>query len=165
MAYPTEGVWGLGCDPFNPSAVHRLLDIKQRSEDQGLVLIAGGIDVLLPLIRPPVTTAMLEAFNQWPAAITFVFPASDEVPKWVRGKHDGIALRISAHPLACRLCQQWGRPLVSTSANLSGQPAALDEATVRRVFGDKIDTLVPGSVLTPGKPSEIRTLDGKILRS
>lgn len=164
IAYPTEGVYGLGCSPFNCQAVQEILYLKNRHQDQGLILIAAGIKDLLPLIRPPVTTKMLNAFNAWPAAITVIFPASEQVPAWIRGKHDSVALRVTAHPLANHLCQAFGGPIVSTSANPSGLPAAITADQVLNYFGDKIPCVLDGDVLSPGKASQIVSLDGQHLR-
>jgi L-threonylcarbamoyladenylate synthase len=164
IAYPTEGVFGLGCDPFNPQAVQRLLQLKQRARDNGLILIGSGLNQLLDLIHNPLCAEALEAFSRWPAAVTIVFPASAKVPALVRGRHAGVALRVTAHPLANRLCQLFGKPVVSTSANRSGIPPALNVSTVAREFGDKIDGILPGELLQPGQPSLIRQLDGHTLR-
>jgi len=164
VAYPTEGVFGLGCDPYNRDAVHRLLRLKNRPVAQGLILIAAGIGDLLPLIKPPLTPAMLEAFNRWPAPRTVLFPPSELPPPWILGQHSTVALRVTAHPLANRVCRLFGQPLVSTSANRRGQPAAVEAEAVSACFGDKIDAIVPGQVLTPGQPSQITDLAGNTLR-
>jgi len=164
IAYPTEGVFGLGCDPFNAEAVNKLLHLKNRAQSQGLILIAAGVKDLLPLIQPPLTGVMLAQFNHWPAALSVLFPASNKVPPWIKGSHSTVALRVTAHPLANRLCQLWGKPLVSTSANPHGRPPAVDEKAVCRYFADKIDALVTGQVLNPGQTSRIITLDGGTLR-
>ncbi len=164
VAYPTEGVFGLGCDPFNRKAISRLLHLKRRPVEKGLILIGAGIKDLLPVIAPPVTPAMLAAFNQWPAARTVLFPAADGLPEWIRGTHDTVALRVPAHPLACELCRCFGGPLVSTSANPPGQLAAVEGEAVRDYFGDKIDAMVPGQVLTPGQASRIVDLTGNTIR-
>ena len=164
VAYPTEGVFGLGCDPFNRKAVTRLLRLKHRPVEKGLILIAAGIKDLLPVIAPPVTPTMMAAFNQWPAARTVLFPAADGLPEWIRGAHDTVALRVPAHPLACELCRCFGGPLVSTSANPPGLPAAVKGETVCHYFGDKIDAIIPGQVLMPGQTSRIVDLTGNTIR-
>lgn len=122
IAYPTEAVWGLGCDPLNHTAVARLLQIKQRAVDKGLILVASRVQQLqglvdlgsLPLPRLQVVQA------SWPGPHTWIVPVGPGAPAWIGGQHRGIAVRISAHPTVRALCEAWGHALVSTSANLAG---------------------------------------------
>lgn len=165
IAYPTEGVWGLGCDPFNAGAVRRLLDLKQRSEAKGLIMIAasiGQIDSWLAGLDAH-QKAAVEA--TWPGPYTWIVPAAT-APQWLRGEHDSLAVRVSDHAGVRLLCEAWGGPLVSTSANRSGQPALLDEESVRREFGAVLDAIVPGPLGADPRPSEIRdALSGVVLRA
>ena len=125
IAYPTEAVWGLGCDPRNEDAVLRLLAIKQRAVEKGLILIASHLDQLRPYLELATlpTDNLAAVLATWPGAHTWVMPASAEAPRWITGAHDGIAVRISAHPTVIELCNAFDGALVSTSANLSGQDA------------------------------------------
>jgi L-threonylcarbamoyladenylate synthase len=142
IAYPTEAVWGLGCDPFNEAAVTRLLAIKQRDVAKGLILIAGDHSQLAGLLdwdRLPRDRSDT-VYASWPGPNTWIVPATARVPHWITGEHTGVAVRISAHPLVAVLCENFGGPLVSTSANLSGQPPAfardqLDPALLARLDG------------------------------
>jgi L-threonylcarbamoyladenylate synthase len=122
IAYPTEAVWGLGCDPFDEAAVTRLLAIKQRPVDKGLILVAGELAQLDDLLDwEALPTDRSEAvFASWPGPRTWIVPASGRVPHWITGAHDGVAVRVSAHPLVVALCTAFGGPLVSTSANPAG---------------------------------------------
>jgi L-threonylcarbamoyladenylate synthase len=122
IAYPTEAVWGLGCDPFDEAAVTRLLAIKQRPVDKGLILVAGELAQLDDLLDwEALPTDRSEAvFASWPGPHTWIVPASGRVPHWITGAHDGVAVRVSAHPLVVALCTAFGGPLVSTSANPAG---------------------------------------------
>ncbi len=142
IAYPTEAVWGLGCDPFDETAVMRLLAIKQRPVDKGLILIAADLAQLQPLLDLPAMpeTRLAEVLASWPGPHTWVLPASATAPRWITGTHPGIAVRVSAHPTVVALCRAFGGPLVSTSANLAGAPAAflreqLDPAVLALVGG------------------------------
>ena len=142
IAYPTEAVWGLGCDPFDETAVMRLLAIKQRPVDKGLILIAADLAQLQPLLDLPAVpeTRLAEVLASWPGPHTWVLPASATAPRWITGTHPGIAVRVSAHPTVVALCRAFGGPLVSTSANLAGAPAAflreqLDPAVLALVGG------------------------------
>ncbi|KLJ00104.1 Sua5/YciO/YrdC/YwlC family protein [Luteimonas sp. FCS-9] len=167
VAYPTEGVWGLGCDPFDAGAVHRLLDIKRRPVDKGVILVAGTPAQLAGIVD----WAGLDAghrdavLGSWPGPNTWIVPALPTVPGWLTGAHAGIAVRVSAHPGVVALCAAFGGPLVSTSANLSGEPAvhaadALDPRLLAR-----IDGVAAGETGARREPSTIRdAATGRVLR-
>ncbi|MUV13321.1 L-threonylcarbamoyladenylate synthase [Noviluteimonas gilva] len=126
LAYPTEAVWGLGCNPFDEAAVLRLLAIKQRPVDKGVILVASDLaqfdDLLawdqLPRERADAVRA------QWPGPRTWIVPATARVPRWITGTHTGVAVRVSDHPDVVAICRAFGGPIVSTSANLAGEPPA-----------------------------------------
>lgn len=167
IAYPTEAVWGLGCDPRQEAAVRRLLQIKRRPVEKGVIVVASGLerlrDWLDPDALPPARRAAV--FASWPGPNTWILPASRHAPAWITGRHRGIAVRISAHPLVARLCQAWEAPLVSTSANLAGMPPArrrdeLDPALLR-----DIDGLLDGATGGLAQPTPIRdALTGDVVR-
>lgn len=160
IAYPTEGVFGLGCLPGDASAVERILTIKQRDPRQGLILIAANRE---QLARWTDTREPLTASDSAP--VTWVVPASPEVPPWIRGRHDGVAVRITAHPTAAALCVAAGSALVSTSANVSGLKPAANTYVLRRQFRGLVDYIVPGRCGPATGPSEIRHLvSGETLR-
>jgi len=126
IAYPTEAVWGIGCDPFDEAAVLRLLALKQRPVDKGLILVAAALeqfDGLLDWERLPPDRAEA-VYASWPGPHTWIVPTTGRVPHWITGTHDGVAARVSAHPMVVALCMGFGGPIVSTSANLSGAPPA-----------------------------------------
>lgn len=165
IAYPTEGVFGLGCDPFNESAVHKLLAIKQRPIEKGLILIAANWEQIQDLIGsiPEMQRTTIE--SSWPGPETWVFPASQSAPSWICGSHSSIALRITAHPIAQSLCQAFGKPIVSTSANLSSQPPTRDTKTTKQQFSTLIDYTLPGNIGKLSGPTPIRdALTGKHIR-
>lgn len=165
VAYPTEAVYGLGCDPFNADAVLRLLAFKRRSVDKGLILIAADFAQLEPLVAPLTAEQHRMLQTTWPGPTTWLLPAQASVPGWITGKHDCVALRITAHPLAKALCSAVGYPIVSTSANISRQPAARTPLTIRRYFNDRLDYILTGSLGGRDKPTVIRDLvTGKTLR-
>ena len=164
IAYPTEGVFGLGCLPRDTDAVQRLLDIKKRDPSKGLILIAANASQFDDWIDLPDAVLMPEPDPTQP--ITWIVPASSRVPPVVRGDNAGLAVRITTNPVAGNICRSVASPVVSTSANLSGQAVAPDEETLRRQFGDLVDYVVPGACGPASGPSEIRELlSGKILRS
>lgn len=164
MAYATESCFGLGCDPFNVAAIRRILAIKARPNHKGLIVIAANLAQLAPLIKP-LTAAQLATVNQyWPGPFTFLLPASERVPALLRGKHDKIAVRVTAHGEAAALCRALGSAVVSTSANRSGQVSLKSARQCRMAFGARVLT-VSGHIGKRRKPSTIIDLDtGRVLR-
>ena len=163
VAYPTEGVFGLGCLPDNFEAVARILTIKKRDPGMGLVLIISDIDQLAGWTDAPLDSDSLTSTLEKP--VTWIVPATAEVPWWIRGDHAGVAVRKTEHPVARALCRETDSPLVSTSANISGRPPARSVYVLRRVLGALVDYVVPGECGPAHGPSEIRILEtGKILR-
>lgn len=166
IAYPTEAVYGLGCDPDDGAAVLRLLDIKQRSLDKGLILIAAQFSALQPYLAP-INKAQLGKLQQvWPGPVTWVLPAHPMVPFWLRGTHTSVAVRVTAHPIAAALCAACGGVLVSTSANISNRLPARTALAVRRRFGTCLDYIVNGPLGGLDKPTPIYdAVSGRVLRS
>lgn len=165
IAYPTEGVWGFGCDPLNMRACLRLLALKRRPWDKGLVLIADHFDALAPFVELPSRSAYRRAAATWPGPVTWVFPASVYAPDWITGGRDSIAVRVTAHPVAAALCRRFGDALVSTSANRSTHPPARSATELRLKFRRGIDALVPGALGGLKGPTPIRDLaTGHLLR-
>ena len=146
IAYPTEAVWGLGCDPFDEAAVARLLAIKQRPADKGLILIAGALEQFDGLLDwDALPTDRGEAvIASWPGPHTWIVPATGRVPYWITGAHDGVAVRVSAHPVVVGLCAAFGRPLVSTSANLAGEAPAYHRGELDPLLLEQLDGLCEG---------------------
>lgn len=166
VAYPTEAVFGLGCDPDSQSAVEALLELKQRSWEKGLILIAANYEQLLPYIDDTrlTTSQKQHIFSFWPGPVTWVIPVRNTTPKWLTGRFDSIAVRVSDHSQVRELCLAFGKPLVSTSANLSGLNPCRTEQDVRQQFGDTFPVL-SGQVGGRENPSEIRdALTGKLFR-
>jgi L-threonylcarbamoyladenylate synthase len=165
IAYPTEAVWGLGCDPFNAHAVRSLRRLKRRERDNGLILIASSFEQVAPLMAPLPTARLLQMRASWPGPVTWVAPAAAGVPDWVRGPGATVALRVTAHPLAAALCYVFGAPVVSSSANISGRPPARTALAVRRQLGAGLDYVLPGAVGGRARPSTLRDArDGRVLR-
>ena len=158
IAYPTEAVWGLGCDPANRSAVERLLCLKQRQIDKGLILIAGSQTQVSTYTASLSETHRQTLAESWPGPHTWLLPAESLVPSWIRGKHTSVAVRVSAHPIVQALCHAFGGPLVSTSANPQGKPAAVSRAELDHYFGESLDGIAPGELGGLSTPSAIRDL-------
>jgi L-threonylcarbamoyladenylate synthase len=164
LAYPTEAVWGLGCDPLNLRTVRRLLELKHRPVDKGLILIAADFSDLEPFLVPLPPTLRKTVMASWPGPVTWLLPVRDWVPVELCGAHDTLAVRVTAHPLARALCEGFGGAVVSTSANRAQHPAARTALQVRRYFNSSIQ-LLPGTTGGSATPSEIRDArSGKVLR-
>ncbi len=165
IAYPTEAVFGLGCDPLNEAAVSRVLAIKGRPVTKGLILIAADFADLESFLEPLNSDQQARLNATWPGPVTWLLPARRTTPRWLRGRHDTLAVRVTAHPVAAALCAAWNGALVSTSANLSGHPPARSALAARRRLGQLVDWVVPGAVSGAARPSEIRDLrSGRVVR-
>lgn len=165
VAYPTEAVWGLGCDPYDPDAVARLLALKARPVHKGLILLAAGMDQLSPWLADLASDQRARLQASWPGPVTWLVPAGEHTPFWIRGRFDTVALRVSDHPVAAGLSRAFGGPIVSTSANPAGLSPARDRCKVRQYFGESIDATLPGHTGGRASPSTIRDLrTGRTLR-
>ncbi|OZG73259.1 tRNA threonylcarbamoyladenosine biosynthesis protein RimN [Hahella sp. CCB-MM4] len=165
IAYPTEAVWGLGCDPFNQQAVERILALKKRPWQKGLLLVSGDIEVFRPLLSLIPENRQKEILQSWPGPNTWVLPDPGVYPDWVRGTHRSIAVRVTNHPLVSELTRQLGYPVISTSANPAGMFPAKTLFKSRCYFGDKVDYYLPGMLGGLNQPTTIRdALTGRVLR-
>jgi len=165
IAYPTEAVFGLGCDPADPLAVSRLLAIKQRSINKGLILVAANQQQLTPWIQPLSTAHEALLQRSWPGPNTWLVPAADNCPAWLTGKHSTLAVRVTAHPLVRALCNRLDSALVSTSANISKLQPARSVLEVQLRFAALIDYILPGQTGSTAQPTPIKDLlSGRIVR-
>ncbi len=156
IAYPTEAVWGLGCDPWDEEAVERILELKARPMDKGMILVAASVQQVRFLLDALPPEMQRKAEQHWPGPVTCLLPdVHEQVPEWVRGRHSTIAVRVSDHPVVRALCEKAGRPLVSTSCNPAGRQPARYSWQVRRYFGDQLDRIVPGALGGNRQPSRI----------
>jgi len=167
VAYPTEAVYGLGCDPGDRRACERLFAIKRRPPTQGVLLIAAAFADLEPYVDLSAVTpeAMARAAASWPGPNTWIFPRAPEAPDWIAGAHAGIAVRVTAHAPAAELCRNFGGALVSTSANRHGDAPALSADEVRTVFGEDVDAILNGPLGGLERPTPIRdAISGVVVR-
>ena len=165
IAYPTEGVYGLGCDPLDTGAVARILAIKKRPPERGLILIASAYEQLAPYLGDLTEHQRNRISTPGAGPVTWVAPASGQAPPWITGGRDTIAVRLTLHPVARALCEQCGHALVSTSANRSGHPAARSALAARQQTGSLVDYVLNGSVGGLGGSTPIHDLlSGEVLR-
>ncbi|RUR10772.1 L-threonylcarbamoyladenylate synthase [Legionella septentrionalis] len=163
LAYPTEAVYGLGCDPYNREAVEKILALKKRPANKGLILLIAQWQHLLSLIKPLSAELLAPVQQSWPGPVTWIFPKAAQVPDWLSSDGETIAIRLSAHPVAHQLCKE--KPIVSTSANLSGAPPARTLAELLSQFPAGLDAIMAGELGGEKQPSAIyEVLSGKRLR-
>jgi L-threonylcarbamoyladenylate synthase len=158
IAYPTEAVFGVGCDPDNEAAVMSLLALKERPIEKGLILIAANMDQLANYVDlSQLSDAQISMIEMsWPGPVTWVMPKKEGVLPCVTGQFDTLAVRVSDHPLVQTLCRDFGKPITSTSANLSGLPPCRTDKEVQIQLGDRLNTIVGGNTGGRLNPSEIR---------
>ena len=182
LAYPTEAVWGLGCDPFNEHAVTQILAIKQRPIEKGMIVIAPNLasitEFFAPLpehCQPPILTSWRNNSSQ-NQATTWLFPIPQHlpvsIPDWVTGGRATLAIRLIQQPNIAKLCEQLISPanpygfLISTSCNPTGQPPAITQAQAQAYFGDfpNVDYFA-ADTLGYTQPSQIRdAITGELVR-
>jgi len=154
IAFPTDTVYGLGADAFNSTAVERIYEIKNRPKHRQLPLLIAGVERLTTLVDPIPEIAWFLAKRFWPGGLTLVLSKTDSLPVYlVPGPT--IAVRVPNHPVCLALIQRLGNPLIGTSANISGQPAALTAEEVRQQLGGKTDFVINGGKCPGGKESTV----------
>jgi len=141
IAYPTEAVYGLGCDPLNEAAVKRLLALKSRPAEKGLILIAANFEQVSIFIKPIPTKIKDKLKTSWPGPVTWLLPALEAVPHWLRGDSERIAVRVSDHPVVREICDQFGGAIVSTSANPAGKNPSITAFKVNAYFGRELPVI------------------------
>ena len=166
VAYPTESVYGLGCDPWDRAAVARVFAVKRRPVRKRCIVIAANPSQLERLVDVHAIRFSRFASRYWPGPVTLVAPARDGSPAWLVDADGTVAVRVTNHPVARGLCASFRGPLISTSANRNARPPARDALRVRAAFGAEIDWYVAGRVgglATPTRIIDIR--DGRTIRS
>lgn len=167
VAYPTESVYGLGCDPADAGALARILRLKNRAPEKGLILVAAAAGQLRPYADETRFNRRCRelAARYWPGPVTIVLPARAGLPDLLTGGRDSIACRVSAHPVVRALCAAFGGALVSTSLNVSGEPPAGEYGQAAARFGGAVDLTVRGPTDGRNSPSVIVDgLTGRVLR-
>ena len=185
LAYPTESVWGIGCDAYDKAAVQRILDIKQRPQAKGMIVVTDSAERLAPLLDALDEEQRQQIINSWQTdsenidlqyqqAHTWLLPIPQTlatvIPPWITGQHQTVAVRVIAHPMIRQLCQQMVSAhnpfglLVSTSCNPSRQLPAISFTDAYAYFGEQISYL-QAETLGYTLPSQIRdAMTGLIVR-
>ena len=146
IAYPTESTWGLGVDANNQNAVAKLNQLKQRPNSKAFIVLVHNINIIKDWLDFDALPKTLDTNAGWPGPITKLFPTTPNCPSWL-SLDNRIAVRISAHPTTTALCEHFCGPIISTSANRSGQPVLTSAEAIRANFQSHIHTIVDG---TPG---------------
>ena len=166
VAYPTESVFGLGCDPWNRAGVARVFALKRRPSHKRCILIAADLRQLDEVVEVDMHRFAGFAARYWPGPVTLVAPARNETPGWLVDEQGTVATRVTNHPVARDLCAAFRRPLISTSANRAGRPPARSALRARVAFGADVDCYVAGNVGGLAAPTQIIDVrDGRTLRS
>jgi len=157
IAYPTEAVFGLGCDPDNEKALKLLLKLKERPAEKGLILLAGSFEQLLPYINlSNIPEDKLNVIlSRWPDGITQLLPKNKKLSPLLSGRFDSIAVRVTSQPDVVALCNQTNKPIVSTSANLSGLDPARTWQALDSIISESVDYIIKGNTLGHTSPSII----------
>ncbi len=158
FGYPTDTIWGFGCHPLIAASVARILQIKQRSPDKGLILLSSRLEYCAAYLdaEPEQLKPICVPADR---PTTWLVPASAFCPPWIRGNFPSVAIRITDHPLMQILCDRLESPIVSTSANRAGRSPVRNALQMRKQFGQELDHIVTGFAAGSGQPSEIKFLD------
>ena len=164
IAYPTEAVYGIGCDPYNKDSVKKITQIKKRESRKSYILVASELSQLSNLIN--INSLSEEVLNSWPGHNTWLIKPKKNIPSWLMDNENGlIAIRVSSHPEIVELCQFFKNPIISTSANISGNKILKNHHDVEKIFGSDLDYLVLGNVGEHPEPSIIKDMKtGKVIR-
>lgn len=169
LAYPTEAVWGLGCDPYNQQAFDKILKLKQRPLEKGVILVAASMTQAAPFLQGLSAEQLKKMQNSWQIsanqrATTWLVPLNSAVPTWISGQHDRVAIRVTTHLLVQQLCNAFGGAIVSTSANPAGLDAAKTSSEVDKYFPDL--AILDGALGMSSEPSRIIDIQtGQIIRA
>jgi len=160
IAYPTETFYGLGVDVTNEKAVKRLYDLKRRDYGLPIAILVTDRPMLEEYVDKVAdgVTNLIKAF--WPGPLTILFPAGRKISKSLTTNTGKIGIRISSHPVATAIVREFGRPITTTSANLSGYPPSLDTKHVIKYFKDKIDCVIDGGESEPSRGSTVVDVAG-----
>jgi len=164
ILYPTDTVWGIGCDATNQSSIDRIYKLKRRAETKSMIILVNDIDMLKEYVSniPETVLDLIECFDQ---PTTIIYPEVNNIPKNLIDEDGGCAIRIVNDVFCKQLITLFGKPIVSTSANISGEPTPLlfckisEKITksvdyVVKIGHDKINQLKPSTIIKLRKNGE-----------
>lgn len=164
IVYPTETIYGLGADVQNRKAVKRIYDLKARDYGLPISIVVSDLKMLREVVSDVPDRAFCLMRKFWPGALTILFPASSIIPKGLVTNTGKVGIRISSHPVTAALVETFGRPLTTTSANLSGFPPSLSVKHVQKYFGDKLPCIIDGGEVEPSRGSTVVDIGDETMR-
>jgi len=163
IAYPTDTIYGLGCDPYNRQAVESINAIKQRPLDKQFILLASDIEQVRPLLQ--LDDDQEKTIEQNTEPTSWVVKANQKTPAWLVDENNTITIRISKHANIERLCSILGHAIISTSANVSGKRPARNTLDLHKYFHHYVDKILASDQIQMTRPSKIiRLCDNEIIR-
>lgn len=155
VVYPTETFYGLGVDITNEKAIKKLYELKRRDYGLPIAILVSDKAMLEEYVGRVSESVinLIKAF--WPGPLTILFPAGTKISKSLTTNTGKIGVRISSHPVACALVREFGKPITTTSANLSGYPPSLSMRHVQKYFRDRIDCMLDGGECEPSRGSTV----------
>lgn len=162
ILYPTDTVWGIGCDATNEAAVQRIFEIKHRADSKSMLVLLDGAGKLQGYVeRVPETAWMLLEAAEGGKPMTIIYPKAKNLAHNLLAEDGSVGIRITQEPFSKALCEQLHRPIVSTSANISGEPAAKVFREIAQEIRDAVDyvCMYRRDDETPHQPSSIVKID------
>jgi len=161
IVFPTETLYGLGCDAFDEAAVRRLYDLKRRDSRKPILVLAHDMNLVADCVAAVPGAAQLLAEEFWPGPLTIVLPASSRAPSLLTAGTGKIGIRIPSSPLCLKLIGEFGRPVTATSANLSGQKDLQTVHGLLTLFSGKVPLILDGGVQKQTTPSTVVDVTSK----
>lgn len=150
VAFPTDTVYGMGANVFNERAVEKVYKVKQRPKSLPLPVLLLNITQLTIVVNVISPLMLCLARKFWPGGLTIIEHKASDIPDIITAGGDTVAVRIPHHRIPMDLISGLGTPIVGTSANISGEPSALDGKEVRRQIGDHVDFVIDDGVRCSG---------------
>jgi len=160
ILYPTDTIWGVGCDATNSKAVEKVYHLKERLDDKSLIILVSDLDMLQKYVKD-IPEIVLELLSSVSEPLTVIYPEAQNLPKNVMAEDGSIAIRIPNHQFCQELLRAFGRPVTSTSANVSGAPNPHSYRVVSQEIKKGVDYIVPleQDIISRPKPSSIVRID------
>ena len=160
ILYPTDTIWGIGCDATNPEAVEKVFALKGRDKNKSMLILLHNDNQLASYVReiPEVAYELIEASDR---PMTIIYSGAKNLAENAIAEDGSIGIRVVNHPFCQQLLQRFRKPIISTSANISGQPSATNFDEIAEEIKDGVDYIVKFGQQDSnhGKPSIIMKLD------
>lgn len=164
IACPTETIYGLAADVFNKQAVKKIFDLKKRDYGLPISILVGNQNMLKELVTGIPERAEILMRRFWPGPLTILFEVNASFPKTLVTNTGKVGMRISSHPISAALVDRVGRPITTTSANLSGYPPSLNIRHVQKFFGNRLAAIIDGGEAEPSRGSTVVDVTDESMR-